>query len=207
MRPDELYNLIWDIDYRKSGFDLDWQTKVFHDEKVIRLFFQPSASKKDWFVNIAGFLPTLRVVKGFPMFFTIGWLKVFEACEDLILDDLIWLINNYPEYKVEVCGHSYGGAMSVIAAIKLYQRTAIKADVTTFGAPQPLFLLITKIFSKLFTGTVKQYRHKSDIVPYMPPFVGYHNINNKWLGKFSIKGLFQPYTYHLSYKNPDLYKN
>lgn len=207
MKPNELYDLVWNIKYRKSGFDLDWQIKVYKNEKVIRLFFQPTMSKKDWFVNIAGFLPTLRIMKGLPVFLTIGWLKVFESCEDLILDDVIWLMNSNPDYKVEICGHSYGGAVSVIAAMKLYQKTGIKPDVVTFGAPQPLFLLTTKLFSKLFVGNIKQYRHKSDIVPYMPPFLGYHNIRTDWLGNFSFTGLFHPYAYHLSYTDPKLYEN
>lgn len=206
MQAWELYNLIWNTEYRKSGYDLDWKVLVFDDEKRVRLLFQPSSSKKDWFINIAGFFPIVRIINYLPILFTVGWKKVYDGCSDLIMEDLIRNINEHPDYDVEISGHSYGGAISVIAALDLYKRTKIKADVTTFGAPMPLFSIFSKLFAKLLLGNVTQYAHWNDVVTYCPPLIGYHNVTVKKLGSFSIKGLFDPYNYHLSYSDENLYK-
>lgn len=202
MKPNELYDHIWNIEYNKSGYDLDWKIEVDREEKVIRLLFQPSMSTKDWVVNILGFLPVLK----FPYAFTYGWKKVFDSCKVLILEELVRKINKHKGYTVEVSGHSYGGAMAVIAALELNKQTQIKANVVTFGAPKPLFLCLSMLIARRKLGNVTQYAHRSDIVTYMPPLIGYHNVKTVWLGEFHFKWLFDPWTYHLSYTNEELYK-
>ena len=62
------------------------------------------------------------------------------------------------------------------------------------------------MLSKKFLGKVEQYAHKSDCVIYLPPFIGYHNVTVKKLGKFSFKGLFNPYYYHEIYGDKSLYE-
>ncbi len=201
MKPWELFDLIWKIDYNESGFDIDWRVMVFEDEKKIRLFFQPSSSIKDWIVNIAGFLPIFK----FPLFYTMGWKLAFNSVKSLILEELIRTINMNKGFTVEICGHSYGGAMSIDAGIELYKKTRIKADIITFGAPKPLFLFYSKLLAKLFLGKVTQYAHWSDCVTYCPPLIGYHNVKVKRLGKFKIKDLFHPEIYHTIYDEESLY--
>ena len=203
MKPNELYKHIWEIEYRKSGFDLDWKVEIDDSEKKVRLLFQPSTSNKDWVINIAGFIPIFK----FPLFYCWGWKTVFNGCKNLIMEEVIREINLHSDYTVEICGHSYGGAVSVIAGIELYKQTKIKAKIITFGAPRPLFFLWSKFISRLYLGELKQYAHRSDIVTYCPPLIGYHNPKITKLGKFSFKGLFDPYTYHTIYGDESLYKD
>lgn len=201
MKPWELFDHIWDVDYNKSGFDLDWLCEVDDQEKVVRLMFEPSTSTKDWFINIAGFIPFLW----FPFFFCWGWKTVFDGCRDLIFEEFLRKINLHKSYKVLICGHSYGGAMSVIAGLELYKRTKIKADVITFGAPMPLFLFWSKFIARLELGEVIQWAHWSDLVTYCPPIPGLHNVRVKRIGKFSFKALLDASKTHMSYGDKELY--
>lgn len=201
MKPNELFNHIWNVEYYKSSFDLDWLVEVDDEEKKIRLLFQPSISIKDWIVNIIGFIPVMK----FPFMYCWGWKKVYDDCSVFIILEVGRQLKKHPGYTLEISGHSYGGAMSIIAAIDIGKIIGIKSDVITFGAPKPLFLFTSKLLSKIYINSITQYAHRSDIVTYMPPFLGYHNVKVKRVGKFSFKGLFDPFTYHMDYGNPELY--
>lgn len=201
MKPNELYKHICEVEYRKSGFDLDWCIEVDDKEEKIRMLFQPTTTNKDWFINFAGFIPVFK----FPLFFCWGWKKVFDGCKNLIMSELIRNINQYSNYTVEICGHSYGGAISTIAGIELYKQTKIRANIITFGSPRPLFFLWSKFVSRLYLGNVKYYAHRSDIVTYCPPLIGFHNPKTTRLGKFSLKNLFDPYTFHTIYSDASIY--
>lgn len=200
MKPYELYNHIWNTEYNKSGFDLDWKVEVDNLEKKIRLLFQPSMSYKDWIVNIC-FLPIFK----FPAFYCFGWKKAYDRCSDRILFEVICNCLDYHDYDVEITGHSYGGTMSIIAAIDLFMQFGIRADVITFGSPKTLFLFVSKLVAKGVIKDIKQYSHRSDIVTYMPPFLGYHHVKKIKLGKFHFKWLFKPTIYHMSYGDESLY--
>lgn len=202
MKPNELYNLIQRTQYVKSGFDLDWKVLVDHNEKKIRLLFCPSNSNKDWFINILGFFPLFK----FPISYCWGWKKVFDNCKGLIFNELLLKCNLYPDYGVEISGHSYGGAMSVIAGIDFFKISGIKPDIITFGSPMPLVYFTSIFLARMCLNDVKQYAHRSDIVTYCPPFIGYHNVKTIRLGKFSFKGLFNPNKYHTIYGDESIYE-
>lgn len=206
MQPYDLFKLIWKTKYNKSGFDLDWKVLVSDDEKKIRLMFQPSMSVKDWFINISGFFAILKLVKFRLFFICSGWKIVFDGCADLIMNEVIKVYEQNPDYSIEVCGHSYGGAMSIIAGLEVFKRIGVKPDIVTFGAPMTLFLFISKWLSRTCFNEVKQYVHKSDLVAYCPPFLGYHHSKVVWLGKFKIKDFFNPVYSHMTYGDKDLYQ-
>lgn len=96
--------------------------------------------------------------------------------------------------------------MSVICGIELYKKTKIKADVITFGSPRPLIFFPSMFLARLYLGQVTQYAHKSDLVTYCPPLIGYHNVKVVKLGKFNIKWLFNPNKYHMIYDDVSLYE-
>ena len=48
MRPEELFNLIKKTKFEKVGDDVDFAVLVFPEEKIVRLIFEESASKRDW---------------------------------------------------------------------------------------------------------------------------------------------------------------
>lgn len=201
MKPNELFDHIWDVDYNKSGFDLDWLVEVDNDEKKVRLLFCPSNSAKDWIVNIGGFLPYIS----FPFVMCFGWKHVFDECKKQIMEEFIRKINDNKCYEIEICGHSYGGAESIIAAIELYKQTKIKANVITFGAPRPMIGFLSALMVRFCVKSIIQYAHWSDCVTYCPPLIGYHNVKTKRLGKFNFINLFKPNIYHMIYDDETLY--
>lgn len=202
MKPYELYKKIQKTEYKKSGFDLDWKIEVDITERKIRLLFCPSNSNKDWVINILGFLPLFK----FPISYCWGWKKVFDNCKGLIFNELLSKCNEYFGYTVEISGHSYGGAMSIIAGLEFFKISGIKADVITFGSPMPLCYITSKYLARLCLNKVEQYAHWNDIVSYCPPFIGYHNVKTIRLGKFNFKGLFDPYTFHTIYGDESIYE-
>ena len=59
---------------------------------------------------------------------------------------------------------------------------------------------------EIIIDEVKQYAHKCDLISYLPPFIGYWNIKVVRIGKFSLKGLFQPNIYHQCYGDESYYQ-
>lgn len=164
--------------------------------------FQPSTSTRDWIINIGGFLSVLK----FPFFYCFGWKTVYDNCKGIIFEEVAREMNTHKGYPLEICGHSYGGAMSIIAGIDIARNTGTKPNVITFGSPMPLVFFPSKLLAKLYLGEVVQYAHWSDIVTYCPPLIGYHNVKVKRIGKFSIKNLFNPNVYHMIYDDESLYE-
>ena len=156
-------------------------------------------------VNFLFFIiPQIR--RWYVYFAALGWQGAFNSCRDILMNEVLTAMNNFPDYKVVCCGHSYGGAGSVLVGIEVFFASGRKPDLITFGAPKPLVFIMSKLISRLFFNEVKQYAHKCDIVTYLPPLPGYWNIKVIRLGKFSLKGLFQPDIYHQCYGDESLYR-
>ena len=205
MKPWELYEKQKRIKYSHNEVSYDWNVTVDDTEKKIYVFTQFTTSTLDWVFNfLFFFIPQVR--RWYIYFTAMGWQTAFNSCKGLMLNKVMKEMNEHPDYKVECVGHSYGGASSVLVGIEIFFQTAVKPNLTTFGAPKPLVFFLTKIISRLFFDEVNQYAHRSDIVTYLPPFFGYWNIKVTRIGKFSIKGLFDPFTYHDCYGNKDYYE-
>lgn len=205
MKPWELYKYQQGLQYNTNTLQYDWCVKISTEEKIIYVFTQCSTSTLDWIVNFLFFwVPQIR--RWYLYFACMGWQTAFNSCKGLIMNEVLLAMNIHPDYKVVCCGHSYGGAGSVLAGIEIFFQSGIKPDLITFGAPKPLVFFITKLISRLFFNSVTQYAHRSDIVTYMPSLPGYWNIKVIRLGKFSFKGLFNPQKYHCIYGDESLYE-
>lgn len=206
MKPHELFNYLRNVEYNTLGADLQYKIDVDDNEKVIRVMFQESSSKLDWFLNFL--IPIVpAIINKKPYWFSRGWRLSWNSGRYIIMEHLRLFIRSYcPEYRVEVCGYSFGGAIAQICGIEIYEKFGIKSDLITFGSPSPLFGIITKLMAKRCFNSVQQYAHRSDIVIYAPPFPFYFSVKNKRIGKFSFKNLFNPIVYHQIYDNEDLYK-
>jgi hypothetical protein len=140
-------------------------------------------------------------------FACLGWQTTFNSCKGLMMNEVLMAMNTFPDYKVVCCGHSYGGAGSVLVGIEIFFQSGRKPDLITWGAPKPLVFFFTKLICRLFFGTVWQFAHWSDIVTYMPPLLGYWNIKVIRIGDFSFKKLLNPREYHTCYGDESLYKD
>lgn len=204
MKPWELYEYQKNLDYKTNTLDYDWRVKVENEEQTIYVFSQFSTSTLDWIVNfLFFFIPQIR--RWYVYFACLGWQTAFNSCKGLMMNEVMSAMNLFPGYKVVCCGHSYGGAGSVLVGIEIFFQTGIRPDLITFGAPKPLVFLFTKLITRLFFNKVVQYAHKADIVTYMPPLPGYWNVKVKRIGKFSFKALFDGNT-HQCYNDKSLYE-
>ena len=71
--------------------------------------------------------------------------------------------------KIELTGHSLGGAVALITGALMVRDEIPPAQIVTFGAPRCGRL---KILDQVL---VTQYRHGKDIVPMIPPLMRRHN--------------------------------
>lgn len=93
-----------------------------------------------------------------------GFLKGGRAAAEFLADKLD------PDLPVICTGHSQGGALALICAVKLQAAGFTMSEWVGFGAPKVQFT------RKRFTFTQTNYRHRSDIVPLLPRFTPYrHN--------------------------------
>lgn len=206
MKPWELYEYQKNLDYKTNTLDYDWRVKVENEEQTIYVFSQFSTSTLDWIVNfLFFFIPQIR--RWYVYFACLGWQTTFNSCKGLMMNEVMSAMNLFPGYKVVCCGHSYGGAGSVLVGIEIFFQTGIRPDLITFGAPKPLVFLFTKLITRLFFNKVVQYAHKADIVTYMPPLPGYWNVKVNRIGKFNLKDLlFNSAKMHTCYGDKSLYE-
>lgn len=205
MKPNELFNHIRKVPYIRVGKDLDFFIEVVKEEKLIRVCFEESRSKLDWLFNFL-FMIFPTIIGWCPYYFSIGWWTSWKSGKELVLHSILDKIQLYPDYKVQICGFSFGGAISQICGIELYQLIGKKSELITFGSPKPLFGLWTKFMARRCFISYTQYAHWSDIITWCPPLPLYHTLKNTRLGKFSFKGLLDPYKYHRIYKEESLYE-
>lgn len=209
MRPWELYHKIWHTEYRKSAHDLDWQIDVDRERRTIRLLFQASQSGIDWAVNFLGALPS----PAYPYLFALGWHRVLRAgWKDIssALADAVAANGCFEggrfRWRLVVCGHSYGGAVAVIAGVYIRRRWGIRPELVTYGAPKALCLLTSKLLAKGCFCRVAQYAHRSDLIPHMAPLPGFWHVRRVMLGKFSLRGLLDVQKHHyFSYFEPETF--
>ena len=209
MKPWELFNLIESIkhdEFITSGNDVQWTVRVDDLEKVVRLIFEESCGKVDWKNNL-NFPTKLYKKQESCIRAARGWGNAYKSCNDEIMRALGLAVEIAPDYEIHICGWSYGGALSLLAAEDFYYRFHKKASVYTFGAPKPLWGRKTKKYVRSCVKEAYQFSHINDCVPLMPPFPGYKRLSTDKIGKdFSIIKIFKPKIYHCIYGEKALYE-
>lgn len=208
MKPWELFKELWDAEYINSGDDVDWNVKVYDDEKVVRLIFQGSVELRDW---INDFIFPIKPYKNQEntLWVAAGWANAYKSCNDEIMNAFISKVAEYKDknYKIEICGYSYGGVMAMLAAEEYNFKTKDKADLITFGCPKPFFGKKTIKYVSSTVNSAVQYAHVNDFVPRCIPLIGYDEINRVFIGdKFNVFKFFNIAKYHTIYGDQSLYE-
>ncbi|EAY24438.1 lipase family [Microscilla marina ATCC 23134] len=150
---------------------------------------------KDWSTNLDCDLVAMKTPQ--------GELEVhhgFKKELDVIWKGIMhWVRHFDPEAKrkINITGHSQGGALAFIAAVKLAQEKTDEGKhynniqgVTTFAAPKPGGLSFAKYYNDLklqnevTLGSVTvRYENTADLVPLLPPNVNINYENYEWIKK------------------------
>lgn len=214
MKPWNLFNRITNRGYKNCGADVDYCIQYDEKEKTLYLYLQESDEVTDWIVNFS-FIPYTAIPdnKGQRVTFHGGYYGAWLTAESRILTDFICQIGNLeveckPVNDIVVTGWSYGGAMSLIAAYKIYRFFDIKPTVITFGAPKIIKGEKSKQAFLESVKDVKQYANNNDIVTHVIPWKPWTHINRIDCGteKTTVKRLMNPKKHHCLYGDNTIYK-
>lgn len=205
LRPEEVFEMIKHAEFTTSGDSVDWTVIVDGRRRIVFLVFEESSGKRDWQNNLNFPVKVYRNQESC-LKASRGWGNAWKSCNDEVMAKFITTIAENPGFQPVICGWSYGGAMSVLAAEDFFYRTKMRASVITFGAPKPLWGKKSYEYVMSCVSCVSQYAHVNDCVPLMPPLPGYKMLNKVSVGKgFSIAKLFKPDIYHCIYGDKKLY--
>lgn len=209
MKPWELFKLIKSIkhnEYITAGNDVQYQIRFDKESSMLMLIFEESCGNIDWKNNF-NFPVKLYKKQESCIKAARGWGNAWKSCNDKVTSDMIAAMNENKPNEILICGWSYGGAIALLAAEDLYYRTKQKANVTTFGAPKPLWSKKTQKYVASCCNYVQQFSHVNDCVPLMPPLPGYKRLATDKVGKgtFSFFKLFKPQVYHCIYDQEEVY--
>jgi len=146
--------------------------KIFADVQVV-VFRGTEAGS---FFSGAGWVDVIRDMRLFPWFDKdagwchAGFLKGGRRAARFIADSL-------DKDKPVICtGHSLGGALSLMCAVKLQAMGFLIDEWVGFASPK------CQLTKKTYAFNQTNYRHRADIVPLMPRLMGYrHNYPVIWL--------------------------
>lgn len=207
MKPNELFELIENSSYVKTGNSVDYRIIVDEVDEEIRLLFQETTDSIDWKTNL-NFPIKLFKKNNSLLFIHKGYGDAWNSCHNEVVNKFLKAKTEFPHYKTQIAGWSYGGAMALLAAEDIYFRSGVKVDeIVTFGAPRPLFGIFTWNHFRKCAKKVYQYCLSYDFVSWLPFF--YLRINTKIVDKknaWKLWRVFDIAKYHTSYGNENYYK-
>ncbi|KAF7721090.1 hypothetical protein EC973_005420 [Apophysomyces ossiformis] len=140
------------------------------EKKQIDLAFRGTNSFRNFVADFDFLSITYPPVKGAKVHG--GFYKAYLEVAEKVITNMRKQLDEYPDYKVVVTGHSLGGAFAVLGAMDLYQRdarfTKSNMKIYTYGGPR----VGNPDFAYYVTGTgIDLFRtvNNRDIVPHLPP--------------------------------------
>ena len=105
----------------------------------------------------------------------LGFMTSWKTTQTLILSHLEKAVEKYPNYQLNLIGHSLGGAVAALASLD-FQARGWKPKVTTFGEPrignEALMRYVDEAFSEQgqnnITHKYRRVTHANDPVPLLP---------------------------------------
>ena len=102
-----------------------------------------------------------------------GFYKSALAITNATLNSVFKLTKRFPNYEINVAGHSYGAAVAQLLAMELAKHEIKKPSIYNFGQP--------RVGDDLYAGFVNtliqeywRFTHNRDVVPHAPPIsIGY----------------------------------
>lgn len=113
-----------------------------------------------------------------------GFLAVYHFARDAIRAKVQELVTKYPDYSIQLTGHSLGGAVANLYAQDLARiHTKSKVVLTTFGSPRVGNEAYARMCDTLPNLETYRVVHANDPVPHLPPrSIGYiHSGQEYWI--------------------------
>ena len=197
----KFYDIKNTTDYKKVGEDIDYKVYVDHEKKEVVLQFQESNSRTDWINNLS-FIPWPVKLGNKTAWTTLGYARAYKSTLDIPFQELLKEIIKYPDFKVVICGWSFGSAMAKLATRHYFNLTQKGVDeLTTFGDVKCWL----NPFFKNKAERLREYVTPNDFITWCVPF--YHRDKKCSVGrKFSIKEIFKTDYYHSHYEEYDYSK-
>ena len=114
----------------------------------------------------------IRDIRVLPLWTSVGWCPAgfFKASRRLLPKIMSWCLEHDIDHKkIELTGHSLGGAVAQLVGALMVRDEIIPAQVVTFGAPKCGRLKLLDQVPKVFL-----YRNGKDIVSVIPFFMRRH---------------------------------
>jgi hypothetical protein len=112
---------------------------VNHNRSAIVVSYRGTSNFKNWLINLNINLTNLGINHTSPIRVHSGFNKAANALVPKIYNLLDKAKKQNPEYKVVFTGHSLGGALATLSAVKFAERGVIKwsdIQIITFGQPR-----------------------------------------------------------------------
>ena len=185
---DDIYNLIKDLDYHKSGIDCDWQIIRVHDilsdKDCYVLTFQESTTKTDWKYDFDFFPKRVKAYKGWKhkLVYHEGFYKEYQSARDEIKSYLSPLLQDLAkeqscmiaDLKLYIIGWSLGASIAPIAMEDCFETYAIKPILLAYEGANPCENRHTRdyLMQCLNTNESIAFVYSNDIVPRLAPIIG-----------------------------------
>ena len=193
----------------------DWEVHYEPKRNVIQVNFEETEGKTDWIIN---FLFKEKMYDKFiweeegkevqiQLKASKGWSKMYKAMKHDVKEAIRNILNEHPDAYIEVIGWSLGSGQAQFACQDIYYHFGKLPYVYTFGSVKPW--RGNKKIKRYLSSTYKEcynFKHRSDIVGYMPPLIGFFSIKPIKLGKFNFFHLFNPQKWHTLYGEENLYE-
>lgn len=178
---------------------------------VIQVHFEKTSGKTDWKDNF-NFPKKLYDTfsyggKKINLYVHSGWGDMYKALKHDMHVDFEAMQRDFPTASVECVGWSLGSALAQLCVQDLNWKYGRKPDCYTFGSVKPFFIQSGTVrrYLESCMGRTYNFCHRSDIVTYQPPFIGFSMLRRVDVGKFRPLGLIDPQEYHTHYDEPSLY--
>lgn len=164
--------------------DIQYILRVY--ENRILIAFRGTDSCRDMLSNLQFFKKTvchmpdskkIRIHSGFYKAYTEA--KIFDKIVKVITDKT---------KRIEITGHSYGGALALICAADLAHRFPdIEYEVVVFGTPRTGNKAFAEFFDKYLPNT-SRIENRGDIITKLPPpLFGYRHVGKTYrIGSYHI---------------------
>jgi hypothetical protein len=184
----DIYNLIKDLNYHKSGEDCDWNIIRVHDiednKDCYCVVFQESTTTKDWIHNF-DFLPRpTKAYKGWKhkLIYHDGFYREYQSARDEIKSFLSPLLQDLAieqschidELKLYVIGWSLGASIAPIALEDFHETYAIKSTLIAYEGANPCESLHTRkyLMSCINLKESISFVYSNDVVCRCAPIFG-----------------------------------